>query len=226
MKGKKMKIKKTIILDMDGTLYQFKGGTFKSSGLYKIVRNNTITYISKQLKKSKVESRQILDSIITKYNNATSIGLEKDFKLDRYEYFNSVWNIDPEKFLSFDPGLKQLLNNLKKTFNLVLLSDAPRVWIDKVLTSFEIINVFEKQIFSGESDTRKEFGNAFSTIIETLKLKAEHCISVGDQEETDIIPANKLGMTTIYVGNNRSDVANYNIKSVLQILEILEGKND
>lgn len=219
-----MKNKQTIILDMDGTLYQFRGGSFRSSGLYEVVRKNVIIHISNKLNKPDVESREILNSIVEKYGDSISTGLEKDFGLDRYDYFNFVWNIDALNFVAFDPKLKKLLINLKKSYNLVLLSDAPRIWIDKVLDCFGITDIFEKQIFSGGGDIRKEFGNGFDRRIEIIGIKPTECISVGDQEHTDILPAKKLGMTTIFVGKNKSETADYSIKNIFQLKKILKNR--
>lgn len=217
-----MKNRKTIILDMDGTLYQFKGGSLRTSGLYEIIKKNVVIFISKQLDKSEVESIIIFNSVVQKYGDSLSTGLEKDYNLNRYDYFNFVWNIEAQEFVTFDPMLKKLLLDLKQTYNLVLLSDAPRIWIDKVLDCFKITEIFEKQIFSGEGDIRKEFGNAIPETLKKLGLAANDCISVGDQEHTDIIPAKKLGLATIYVNINKSGIADYNINSIFELKKILK----
>ena len=97
----KVNHKKTIIFDMDGTLYKFKGDSFRNSGLYGVVIENTVSYICNKLGKTKLEAQEVLDAILKKYGNSISIGLENEFKIDRYDYFNSVWNINAKKYVKF-----------------------------------------------------------------------------------------------------------------------------
>ena len=214
--------KKIIIFDLDGTLYAFKGGSFSSSGLYDVIITNTISYISSRLGKNKLEAQAILDSMLDKYGNSISIGLEKEFKIDHHEYFNFTWKIEPEKYAQFNPDLKEFFLSIKDDFELYLLSDAPMIWIDRVLDYLEIKNFFKDNIFSGEGDARKEFGNAFEKICKTMNVEARDCFVVGDQKETDIIPAKKIGIKTIFIGNNKSSSSDYTIDNILKLKNILK----
>lgn len=206
---------------MDGTLYKFKGGSLKDSGFYNVIIENTLLYILKRLKKTRTEARKILDFILGKYGDSISIGLEKEFEINRYDYFGFAWNVDVKDHVRFNSGIKPFLLNIKDNFNLVLLSDAPRIWVNKVLEQLEVGEIFEDCIFSGEGDARKEFGNGFNEIIKTLGVDANECIVVGDQEDTDIIPAKKIGMKTIYVGENKSNIADYSIDNIFALSDII-----
>jgi len=218
----KINNKKIIIFDMDGTLYEFKGDSFRNSGLYDFIIENTLLYISNKLKKTKIEAQEILNFILKKYKDSISIGLEKEYNINRYDYFNFVWDIDAKKYVKFDSIINSLLLKLQKNFDLVLLSDAPMIWISRILDYLEIREIFKNNIFSGEGDARKEFDNAFEKICETMNIEASVCIVVGDQEETDIAPAKKLGMNTVFVhSDKRSFLADYNIKSIADIEEAL-----
>jgi len=205
---------------MDGTLYEFKRGSFKRSGLYGAVINKTLLYISKQLKKTKIEAREILDLIMNKYGNSISIGLEKEFHIDRYDYFNFAWDIEAEKYVRFNEDIKSLLNNLKKNYNIVLLSDAPVIWINRVLEHLRIKDIFENRIFSGEGDARKELSNAFEEILKKINTKPCDCIVVGDQVNTDIVPAKKVGARTVYIGKRKNKYADYTIKTIFELKSI------
>lgn len=214
---------KTIIFDLDGTLYNFIGDSFKNSGLYDVVIKNTKDYISKQLNKTNIESQEIIDFIFKKYDNSISIGLEKEFNINRYDYFNTVWNIEAKDYVEFDPKLEGFLIGLKNNFNLVLLSDAPRVWINKVLQHLNIEKIFENSIYSGESNTRKELNNAFEELIKKLDIKESECIVIGDQEDTDILPAKQIGIKTVYIGKNKSTIADYTIDNIFKLNDILKN---
>ena len=214
--------KKVIIFDMDGTLYRFNGDSFKNSGLYDVVIRNTLIYVSNKLKKTESEAQEILSFILEEYDNSISMGLEKEFKINRLEYFDFVWDIDVEKYVQIDSATKPFLLELQKNFDLVLLSDAPMIWIDRVLDYLEIREIFRDNIFSGEGDVRKEFGNAFEKICETMNIETSDCLVVGDQEETDIIPAKKIGMKTIFIGSNKSNSSDHTIDNILKLKNIVK----
>lgn len=211
--------KKIIIFDMDGTLYKFKGDSFKNSGLYDIVIENTLLYISNKLKKSEPEAKEILELVFEKYGNSISIGLEKEFKIDRHDYFDFAWNIEAKNYVQFDSSLKPFLLSLENNFDLALLSDAPKIWVHTVLDYLGVKEIFKNNIFSGEGNVRKEFGNAFEEICKIMNIEAHRCIAVGDQEETDIIPAKKIGMKTVFVGENKSNISDYTIDNIFGLKE-------
>ncbi len=50
------------------------------------------------------------------------------------------------------------------------------------------------------------------------------CISVGDQEETDIIPAKLLGMKTIFIGEKKSNISDYTIRDIFELEEFVKDK--
>ena len=214
--------RKTIIFDMDGTLYEFNGDSFKNSGLYDVVIENTINYISNNIKKTKEESRRILESILKKYGTSISVGLEKELGFDRYDYFNKAWDVNAREYVQGDLEIRSLLLELRKDFNFILLSDAPRIWIEKVLECLDVQDIFGEDIFSGEGNVRKEFGNAFEEILKKFSIESSSCIVIGDQEDTDIVPAKKIGMKTVYVGDRRSDVADHSMNNIFELRSIIK----
>lgn len=219
-------MKKLIIFDLDGTVYQFKGGSFKKSGIYKRILKNTKKYIAKTLNKGKNETEMIVKNILEEYGNSISIGLEKEFGINRYDYFNSVWDIPAKQYVKKSPSLRGLFYSVKKNFDMFLVSDAPRIWVDKVLKELNIDDIFDGKIFSGEGNTRKEFFNAFDSIKKEMNVKAIECIVVGDQEETDIVPAKEGGMRTIFINKKlKSSIADYTIQNILEIEKALEFLN-
>ncbi len=215
-----------IIFDLDGTLYELRGGSYQKSRLRRSIFNNARNYIAKKFSKSKIEARQIINAIQEKYGEQISIGLEKEFGIDRYDYFNAVWDISAFGIVKKTRGLRKILLALKKNYDFALVSDAPRVWIDNVLKELKVQDIFRDNIFSGEGNNRKEFGNAFSNVARELKINFYDCISVGDQENTDIIPAKKLGMRTIFVHRTKhSSAAHINIKSIIDLPIALKTKD-
>jgi len=220
--------KKTIIFDLDGTLSELKGGTFKNSGVYRAVLKNTEKYIRNKLDKTEDEARKILKDILNEYGESISIALEEKFNLNRYDYFRAVWDISVGSYIKRNRRVRNVLIGLKKDFDLVLISDAPKIWIERILNELKIRDIFsDNRIFSGEGNVRKEFGNAFAVITKVLHVKPENCIVVGDQEETDIIPAKRLGMKTILVSRSKkSKAADYIIDNILEVKKVLDILTD
>lgn len=214
---------KIIIFDLDGTLYELEGGSFPQSKLKKKIAEQAKSFVISKLSKNQVEAEAVLKNIQTQYGDDISLGLEKEFSLDRYEYFNFVWNIPALGIVKKSQKLRDILNNLSQDYRLVLVSDAPQIWIDNVLRELNIKEMFIGYIFSGEGTFRKDFNNAFDNILTQLKVHSDNCISIGDQEETDIIPAKKLGMKTIFVNPARcSTQADISIKSINDLSAALE----
>lgn len=218
-------MKKLIIFDLDGTLYSFEEGSFAKSDLKKNILLNAKAFIKNRLNKNDYEAEKILSEINEKFGENISVALEEMFSIDRFEYFNTVWNIDPKGIVRPNPTLKEILGKLvNNEYTLVVVSDAPRIWISNVLRYLNIFDNFEKNIFSGELDYRKSNGNALNQVLKILKYKPEDSIVVGDQEKTDIIPAKELGATTVYINTkSTSKIADYNIKSINEITRLLKN---
>lgn len=215
---KKKNQKKLIIFDLDGTLYALPGGAYNKSPLRRRVLANAENFIALKLSQTKAEARRTLGAVQKKYGEQISIGLEKECGLSRYDYFNTVWDISARGIVKKNPSLLKTLLELGKTYTLALVSDAPQVWIKNVLTALSVEDIFRRSTFSGEGGRRKGFGNAFSAVMRKYAVRPDDCISVGDQEETDIVPAKRFGMQTIFVHpTKRSFIADLNIKSIQEL---------
>lgn len=218
-----LKKKKLLIFDMDGTLYAFEEGSFAKSKLKKQVLKNAKVYIAEKLNKTKKEAENILKEIERKYGEDISIGLEKNFGLDRYEYFKTVWDIPANNYIQENLDLRKKLLKIRPYFEFLVLSDAPMIWIKNVLKALRVRDIFQDKIFSGEGDLRKRFGNIYEEVIKRFKIKAKDCIAFGDQEETDIIPAKKLGMKTVFVHpKQQSTLTDCNICSIIELEKTLK----
>ena len=206
---------KLIIFDLDGTLYKLKGGSFANSKLYKKILQNAVEYIQKNLNISRREAQKTLIKIKNKHGENISVALESEFGLDRYNYFKEVWNIDPEKYIEKYANLEDVLTKLSKEYKFILMSDAPKVWIENVLKELNVKDFFEDNILSGEGKKRKIYGNRFDGLLSKNNLDPKNVLVVGDQENTDIIPANKFGFKTIYINRKwNSQYADINLKDI------------
>jgi len=213
----------TLIFDLDGTLYQFPEGSYRASRLRERISLNAKKYLQEKFGFSLEQAQKCFDELSQKYGEELSIGFEKEYHLDRYQYFSIVWNISASEFIQYDPEIKTILQKFKERFQCILLSDAPEVWVSHVLEALEIKEIFSGKIFSGEGDQRKSFGNAFKKILSIYNLKPEECLAIGDQEETDILPAKALGMKTIFIHSTKtSKYADFSVHSLKEALNLFE----
>lgn len=207
---------------MDGTLYRYRNGSFAGSSLEKAIDEKAKAYVSSRLGLDRNRTEATLDDLRQKYEGHTSIGLERECGIDRYEFFANTWDNDPAEHFIVDGGLRDLLAGLADRYEMVILSDAPRVWIDRVLEHLDVTEFFRGRVYSGEGDIRKARNNAFETLLEKLGVPPEDVISIGDQIETDIVPAKKIGCTTVLVGGDKNvGEADYHIRDIFGLSDLL-----
>jgi len=215
--------KKLLIFDMDGTLYTFKEGSFSKSVLRKKVLENASHYIAKKLNKSKSETRDILEYIEVKYGEDISLALEKEYGINKNDYFNVVWNISAKGIVKRKPRLREFLLKIREKYSYALVSDAPIIWMMNVLKELDVEDIFKNKIYSGEGRLRKVFGNSLQFVASELMFKPENCIVVGDQENTDIVQAKNNGMLAVLISEHEKITeADYVIKDIFGLRDILK----
>ena len=207
-----------VLFDLDGTLYRLRGGSYRRSPLRARVRANARRFLSERLDVSARRAAAMLRAIERAYGEEISIGVEPRFGIPRTEYFRTVWNIPAARMIRRPQDLRGTLSRVRRHVDIAVLSDAPSIWVNRVLRTLRIADLFRGRIVSGEGDDRKSFGNAFRRLVVRYHLNPKRCIVVGDQERTDIIPARAAGMRTIFVSaRTRSQRADVSIRSILDI---------
>lgn len=192
--------RQVVVFDMDGTLYELDGANkgFKGSRLESKVLQNARNFIKDKERCDDAEVQMILDQAlqdpigISKY-------LARRYHISRLDYFNIVWNINPTGIVQNYEVPAQMIRQLKNVDQqkkLILLTSAPRVWAQQVLDFIGIKDSFEV-LYTGE-----QFGNK-DEIFTMLagRYIPSNILSVGDQIETDIKPAEKLGINTFQVSS-------------------------
>lgn len=185
-----------IIFDMDGTLYLLDGDDngFDNSTLQQQVLRKSLDFIKEREQCSENKALQILDKA---RNNSVgiSVGLAKRYGITREDYFNIAWDIEPEGIVrEYEIPVKIIksLDDKKK----ILVTSSPRVWQRKVFDFLGIEGHFER-IYTGEAFSQKD--EVFTRLCN--EFGAAKIISIGDQLQTDIEPAEKLGIRTLFVSS-------------------------
>ncbi|HTH72119.1 MAG TPA: HAD family hydrolase [Candidatus Pristimantibacillus sp.] len=214
---------KGIIFDVDGSLYKFDRGavqTFEQSALSRTIRENVIAFFQSRFGLSRKQAITRFEELNFQSNGELSVWLEKMHGIPRVEYFAETWDMDPRLFMDRDDELVASLGSVAA--RRAVLSNAPRVWIDRVLGFLEVSHIFEPPaIFSGEPDIRKPHPSAFMQVAEFWNLAPEAIVAIGDQEESDILPAKALGMQTVRLGKNVQSAADFVAEDMTTAIELL-----
>jgi HAD superfamily hydrolase (TIGR01509 family) len=213
---------KKVIFDLDGTLYSLGGkqfGTFGESQFYTDLKGRILTFIGTRLNLGKMQAARIIENVDRQFNGDLSIGFEKLYGIDRYEYYTATWQCDPTEYVTADNELAAKLTALRG--RTLLLTAAPRVWAEKTLDHLGVADIFGGNIITGEPDIRKPDPLVFMQASKKLDLDPRNIISVGDQNHTDIIPARAVGMTTILIGPKQQD-AHFRVDTIHQAIDIIK----
>ncbi|NIK21285.1 HAD family hydrolase [Paenibacillus lupini] len=105
----------------------------------------------------------------------------------------------------------RVLDALKGKYKLLLLTNgSPDLQREKLAGVPELVPYFDHIIISGEFGEGKPAASIFRHALERLGIEPEHGIMVGDKLTTDILGANTIGMTSVWV-NRHSAVRNDDI---------------
>ncbi len=210
---------KVIIFDLDGTLYKFKGGCtdFYKTGIFEEVRQRGIQFLAKRLGVPEEEAAQIWKRIKEDYNNDISIGIEQEFGISRYVYFDTVWDIDAANYVEKNDELRLTLESIpaKK----VLLTNAPKVWAKAVLKQLGLADTFN-DLFFGEGNIRKPAREAYMQITKALYVKPSEMLMVGNDEDEDLRVAKELEIKTVLIGE-KSEFADACIPCIKELPSII-----
>ncbi len=210
------------ITDMDGTLYSFKNGArFSTSDFGRQIREGSLGFVMERLGLSFEDAEFEYERIKSKYGGHFSLGIENEHGIDRYEFFSNTWNLDAAAFI--DPSdISESLEILRG--RIALLTAAPRVWANNVLAHLNISDLFGDHVYTGEPDIRKPDPEIFRNIATNMGASPEMVFSIGDQEESDIIPARSIGMRTVLIGSMPDSSADYQASDISSAIKILTAE--
>lgn len=122
----------------------------------------------------------------------------------------------------------RVLDALKGKYKLLLLTNgSPDLQREKLAGVPELAPYFDHIIISGEFGEGKPAASIFRHALERLGIEPEHGIMVGDKLTTDILGANTIGMTSVWVNRHntvRNDdiIPSHEIAHLEELLLLLE----
>ncbi|QHT61677.1 HAD family hydrolase [Paenibacillus lycopersici] len=120
-----------------------------------------------------------------------------------------------------------VLDKLKGNYKLLLLTNgSPDLQREKLAGVPDIVPYFDHIIISGEFGKGKPSADIFRHALERLGIEPEHGVMVGDKLTTDILGANTIGMTSVWInrhGMQRNDeiIPTHEIKHLEELLPLL-----
>lgn len=122
-------------------------------------------------------------------------------------------------------GMKETLQNLQKNIKLVLLTNSPQPDSEAILRKLGLNDVFNKKIYNARKPTHTE--EQFASISKQFNVKFTDMLSIGDNWLNEILPAKKLGCSTIFIDPHHvgNDVtADHSVDSISEMVSILKVK--
>ncbi len=125
--------------------------------------------------------------------NADSLGI----------YAAQLFRILSIEYIRLYPNVLEALARLrKKGFRLWLLSNAQRVFTEYELRHLGLGGQLDGIYISSDFGCRKPDIRFCQALLTEQKLDPAHCLMIGNDRQTDIAGAKKLGMDTLYMHTN------------------------
>ncbi|MDY6966529.1 MAG: HAD family hydrolase [Halobacteriota archaeon] len=191
-----MKEIKVVSFDMDGTLVDLK--------FVDLIWHEGIP--SLYAKKEEVELQVAKEYVRSEYEKFGEYSLEwYDIKY-WFEHFgfSESWEElmnNYEHEIEFYSEVPSLLARLREEYDLVVGSNASREFLDIELRGFE---EYFSHLFSSTSDFKqvKKTSEFYANVCETMGVRPEEIVHVGDHWQFDVLAPRELGMTAFYLNRD------------------------
>ncbi|MBI4618892.1 MAG: pyrimidine 5'-nucleotidase [Desulfobacterales bacterium] len=203
---------KYMIFDLDNTLYP------KEIGLFKLVDQRINGYMRAKLG----IDHDLVENLRLKYMDrygTTLGGLIIHHKVDPDEYLHYVHDIDLESLLSTNFELCKLLERI--AVDKVIFTNGSFNHAIRVLKTMGIANYFSR-IFDIKFMGYLAKPNLWSykKVLDVLGVEGGECLIVEDLAR-NLLPAKKLGMTTVLVGEEESAGVDFIIEDIFGMDRVL-----
>ena len=145
---------------------------------------------------------------------------DKRFK-EAQQYRKSMSYIPFLKYMVVEPYLKLLLGKLRPKYKTAVATNRSNT-MDRVLSEHGLEGYFDLVVSSSDVDRPKPYPDPLIKILEYFEIEASNALYVGDSE-LDEIAAKAAGVPFVAY-QNRSLLANFHIKSLKEIAQILDIK--
>jgi putative hydrolase of the HAD superfamily len=137
------------------------------------------------------------------------------------------------KLLQLYPDVKRVLNELRPTYRMALVSDAQPCYALPEMKAVGLEGYFDPIIISADYGFRKPDARLIKKALDTMKLVPAEVICVGNDMYRDIYGGSQLGIKTIFIDSNQGAKSHENVtpdyfahrfEDVLKAVEALRVK--
>lgn len=201
-----------IILDQDGTIYP------RESKLFLALRNRTRDWLKEKLNVTNEETEQIYKVLPKQYPNPflgfVSLGATVR------EYHEEVFNkISPNKYIKKDKSLVELFETLKPQIFVVTMASPEYSY--KLQTHLEIDEFITHTYYVKDYPPDYSKQRCYTSIIKNLETTNELVCVIGDNFETDILPALEIDCSAIHISRIRERGDHETITSIYDLYHYL-----
>jgi len=115
------------------------------------------------------------------------------------------------KLLQLYPDVKRVLNELRPTYRMALVSDAQPCYALPEMKAVGLEGYFDPIIISADYGFRKPDARLIKKALDTMKLVPAEVICVGNDMYRDIYGGSQLGIKTIFIDSNQGAKSHENV---------------
>lgn len=130
------------------------------------------------------------------------------------------------------PDAKDILQSIGKNYKLGIIANQD-YGTEKRLIDFGIRQYFDLVIASAEEGVAKPDLRIFQNALDRANCKPSEAVMVGDRIDNDIVPANKLGMNTVwikqgfgkhYTPNSTEEESDWTVNTLNELIDLFCDK--
>ncbi len=230
---------KAIFFDLDDTLYSYKGSNSKIMAEVKAIEYFCRKHPKFKLcdafevfTKAKRGIKERIKDLPVRGDRGYWIieFLRAEHNFDKKfanEMLNEFWKVSCENIHGYYDA-KLILQYLKKKgYKLGVITNGFRKWQIKRLKATGFRKYFDFVATTSDVGYEKPHKEVFEFALKQAKVKPSQAVMIGDNPIRDIAPANKLGMTTVWLRRGKryylpikgKEKANYVVKNFLELCE-------
>ncbi|XP_067875578.1 N-acylneuraminate-9-phosphatase isoform X2 [Heterodontus francisci] len=141
-----------------------------------------------------------------------------------------LWKTTRLQHIHIPDKVKAMLKKLRQSYRLLLLTNGSSSVQREKINICQCQQYFDVIVVGGEYQEQKPARSIFQECFRLLGVKPDNCVMVGDNLKTDIKGGLNAGLSaTIWINNTNlmpegeSAVPDYTVKSVLDVMDILEN---
>ena len=198
-----------MLFDLDETMYP------KETGIMDLIGERINKYMSLRLGIHPDDVSALRRAYYKQYGT-TGRGLYLHYDLDDHDYFEFVHDLPLEDLLQPDPRLDEMLGSLDA--EKVIFTNATAEHARRVLQVLQVEQHFDRIVGIKELEyVPKPDIRAYQKALELARARPEECLLIDDRVR-NLEPGQRLGMTTVLVGESAGDDgADFVIEEIVQL---------